>query len=211
MCSLLYEIFVIFIDPFCPLWLLAWWVVLIGIPLNFASLLLDWDLTQKLHNKLYYMHNNNNNILKFVWKIHQLFTRGMAQLVAGGLVTGELLYKDIQLALLLDVYDLCVWSNTNVLEVPVARTHYCWGTLGAYWDRHLGGSTNKVVRHPSPFLTLFCGAQNEYYHTSTIIEIILKFLSATKREVSKVWATLVASSRQILYSVTVIFARPIGH
>src|SRR5258706_11080664 len=38
------------------------------------------------------VHNNNNNVLKIVQKVHQLYTRCMAQLVAGGLVTGELLY-----------------------------------------------------------------------------------------------------------------------
>ena len=66
MCNLLYDFLVIFIVLVCPLWLLARRVVLIGTPANFDNLLPDRDLTQKLHNKLYYMHNNNNNILKFI-------------------------------------------------------------------------------------------------------------------------------------------------
>jgi len=73
------------------LWLLAWQVGPMGTPVNFDSLLLDWDLTQKLHNNLHNVHNNNNNVLKIVQKVHQLYTRHTAQLVAGGLVTGELL------------------------------------------------------------------------------------------------------------------------
>ena len=56
---------------------------------QFESQLLDWDLTQKLHNNLYNVHNNNTNVLKVVWKVHQLYTRCMAQLAIGGLVTGQ--------------------------------------------------------------------------------------------------------------------------
>ena len=58
-------------------------------PLNFDSLLPDRDLTQKLHDKLYNVHNNNNNVLEIILKVHQLYTRCTAQLVADGLVTGE--------------------------------------------------------------------------------------------------------------------------
>ncbi len=35
-----------------------------GTPANFDSLLPDPDLTRKLHNKLYNVRNNNNNVLK---------------------------------------------------------------------------------------------------------------------------------------------------
>ena len=80
---------VIFIAFVFLLWLLARRVGPMGTPVNFDSLLLDRDLTQKLRNNLYNVHNNNNNVLKIVQKVHQLYT---AQLVAGGPVTGELLY-----------------------------------------------------------------------------------------------------------------------
>src|SRR5258706_4853123 len=92
MCNLLYDFFVIFIALVVLSWLLAWQVGSIHTPVNFDSHLPDQDLTQKLHNKLYNVHNNNNNVLKFIRKVHQLYTRHTAQLVAGGPVTGELLY-----------------------------------------------------------------------------------------------------------------------
>jgi len=91
MCSLVYDFFVIFIAVVCLLWLLAWGVVPIGTWVNCDSLLLDRDLTQKLHNNLYNVDNNNNNVLKTVQKVHQLYTRHVVQLVAGGLTSGKLL------------------------------------------------------------------------------------------------------------------------
>ena len=63
-----------------------------GRPVNFDSPLPDRDLTQKLHNKLYDVHNNNNNVLEIFQKMYQLYTRRTARLAAGGLVSGELLY-----------------------------------------------------------------------------------------------------------------------
>jgi len=97
MCNLLYDFSVIFIALICLLWLVARRVVFISTHVNFENVLQDRDLTQKLHNNSYNVHNNNNNLLKFVWKVHQLYMRHMAQLVAGGLVTSELLYIVIQL------------------------------------------------------------------------------------------------------------------
>ena len=47
---------------------------------DFDDLLPDRDLTQKLHNKLYNVHNNNINVLKIVQKLHQLYTRRTTQL-----------------------------------------------------------------------------------------------------------------------------------
>ena len=63
-----------------------------GRPVNFDSPLPDGDLTQKLHNKLYDVHNNNNNVLENFRKMYRLYTRRTAQLAAGGPVSGELLY-----------------------------------------------------------------------------------------------------------------------
>ena len=63
-----------------------------GRPVNFDSPLPDRDLTQKLHNKLYDVHNNNNNVLENFRKMYRLYTRRTAQLAAGGPVSGELLY-----------------------------------------------------------------------------------------------------------------------
>ena len=63
----------------------------------FESLLPDRDLTQKSYNKLSNVHNNNNNVLKFVRKVHQLYTRRTAQLAAGGPVTGQVQYYILQL------------------------------------------------------------------------------------------------------------------
>jgi len=58
-----------------------------GTPVNFDSPLLDRDLTQKLHNNFYNVHNNNKNVLKMFQKMYLLSTKRTAQLVAGGLVT----------------------------------------------------------------------------------------------------------------------------
>ncbi len=99
MCNLLYDFFVIFIVLVCLLRLLARRVGPIGSPANFDSLLPDRDLTRKLHNKLYNMRNNNNNVLKIVRKVHQLYTSCTVQLVVGGPVTGELLYLSLWLSI----------------------------------------------------------------------------------------------------------------
>ena len=63
-----------------------------GRPVNFDSPLPDGDLTQKLHNKLYDVHNNNNNVLEIFREVYRLCTRRTARLAAGGPVSGELLY-----------------------------------------------------------------------------------------------------------------------
>ena len=92
MCNLLCDFFVIFIALVFLLWLLAQWVVPMGTPVNFDNPLLDWNFTQKLHNNFYNVYNNTKNVLKLTQNIYQLSTRHTAQLVAGGPVTGELLY-----------------------------------------------------------------------------------------------------------------------
>src|SRR5258706_5940702 len=99
MCNLLYDFVVIFIVLVCLLRLLARRVGRIGSLANFDSLLPDRDLTRKLHNKLYNMRNNNNNVLKIVRKVHQLYTSCTVQLVVGGPVTGELLYLSLWLSI----------------------------------------------------------------------------------------------------------------
>ena len=70
---------------------LAQRVVPMGTPVNFDSPLLDRDLTQKLQNNFYNVHNNNKFVLKLFQNMYRLSTRRTAQLVAGGPVTGELL------------------------------------------------------------------------------------------------------------------------
>ena len=91
MCNLLCDFFVIFSALVFLLWLLAQQVVPMDTPVNFDNPLLDRNFTQKLHNNFYNVYNNNENVLKLTQNIFQLSTRPAAQLVAGGLVTGELL------------------------------------------------------------------------------------------------------------------------
>ena len=62
---------------------------------QFESHLPDRDLTQKLHNKLYNVHNNNTDVLKVVRKVHHLYIRCTAQLAIGGPVTGQVQYTSI--------------------------------------------------------------------------------------------------------------------
>jgi len=66
MCNLVCDFFVIFIALVFLLWLLAQRVGSIHSPVNFDSLLPDRDLTQKLHNNLYNVYNNHNNVLQII-------------------------------------------------------------------------------------------------------------------------------------------------
>ena len=71
MYNLLYDLFVICLSlfAFCGCWP-GDLVILTPLP--------DRDLTQKLHNKLSNVHNNNNNVLEYFRKMHQLYTRRTA-------------------------------------------------------------------------------------------------------------------------------------
>ena len=85
-----------------------------GTPVDFDSLLRDRDLTQKSHNILYNVRNNNNNVLKKFGKMHPLFTRCTAQLEGGGPVTSELRYCTALLSMWL--YILAVMAICLVLS-----------------------------------------------------------------------------------------------
>ena len=79
MCNLLYDFLVIFIVLVCPLWL-AQWVVLFGTPVNFDSLLPDWDLTKNYTTNCI-ICTIIIQYIKFVKKPHQLYMRHATQLL----------------------------------------------------------------------------------------------------------------------------------
>jgi hypothetical protein len=66
MCNLFYDFSVIFIALVFLLWLLARGVGSLATPVNFDNLLLGRDLTRKIYNSLYNVHNNNKNVLNIV-------------------------------------------------------------------------------------------------------------------------------------------------
>jgi len=70
MCNLLYDFLVLFIALVFLLWLVAWQVGSIHTPVNFDSPLLVQVPSQKLHNNLYNVNNNHNNVLKFIYKAY---------------------------------------------------------------------------------------------------------------------------------------------